>query len=137
MHLFKPAISPAELVGQLEYGNIAITDWVARTAVKYLESIEANLHRRAEIVRIYRDEFSQICSSTTSLTIPQVALKGEPQPRLLFPLLCKDDAASDAVRSRAREHHVRAVRWYNTILSPVSPRRLLTMCLVTGELQVS
>lgn len=116
VRLFEPPTTEAEQQGKLEYPNLAITDWVARTAMEHLTRIDANLAHRSRIVQIYREELV----NAPGITIPASALKGEPQPLLLFPLLLKNETEANAARSASRENAVRAVRWYNTILFPGS-----------------
>ncbi|MDD7384243.1 MAG: DegT/DnrJ/EryC1/StrS family aminotransferase [Actinomycetaceae bacterium] len=116
VRLFEPAVTPAEQKGRLEYPNLAMTPWVAATALTHLRSLASNLAHRRDIVRIYREEFAD----AEGITVPAAVDTGEPQPLLLFPILLADDAHTDAARQASRSQHVRAVRWYNTILFPGS-----------------
>jgi len=116
---FEPAVSDAELAGELPLAPSQPGSWVAEQAlggVRRLDGIEA---RRSICVDAYLSVFADADESLTrDLLLPAdlPALYG--QPLLRFPVSLPTSALADLVRTKVAERGFYAVNWGRPLLYP-------------------
>lgn len=114
LRLFEPAISPAELRGELEYPDYGITESIANKARIALAGLEENYKYRQRVVGIYQDKLHEF----KHIKIPRQIELSPAQPLLVFPILLQDANTVNCIHNRIRELGAYSRRWYNTVLFP-------------------
>ena len=76
--------------------------------------LDANETGRRAVVTMYREAFAGV----DGLDVPAVAMDGEAQPLLRFPLFARDTEAAERIIAAARQAGGYAERWYRPELFP-------------------
>ena len=111
---YEPPISDKERRGALEYEPMTVTPWIAQQAVAGISALDANENGRRAVVTMYREAFAGV----DGLDVPAVAMNGEAQPLLRFPLFARDTEAAERIIAAARQAGGYAERWYRPELFP-------------------
>lgn len=111
---YEPPISDKERRGALEYEPMTVTPWIAQQAVAGISALDANENGRRAVVTMYREAFAGV----DGLDVPAVAMDGEAQPLLRFPLFARDTEAAERIIAAVRQAGGYAERWYRPELFP-------------------
>lgn len=112
--LLEPAVSDAELAGELPHAPVKADEWVCARALEGMGRLDQIERRRVETVIAYRSELAGL----PGLDFLPAAMEGDAQPLLRFPVFAADEPTADRVLAAVRGQGYYAQAWYRPELGP-------------------